>query len=195
MKQTLILDCDGVLLDWTRSFTEWVYETYGWKPNDSYPKLYNADAWYDIAVERGQELVTEFNASEAFASIYAIDSVREGLELVKAAGMRTHVITCAGPSKTCHRRRRENLNNHFPKMIDKLTCIPMTMTKTRHLSQYDGSDFFFIEDHHKHAASAIEFNIQPILVRTNQNYGQRNPHGIKKVNTFLEACKHVLANS
>ena len=194
LKPTLILDCDGVLLNWADGFMAWCKRYKKLTPNDNYPSVYNVARWFDISQVAGNRLVEDFNGSRSFGKLNPMPTVAAGLERIKDAGFRTHVITCAGPAVVCQPLRRANLELHFPGMIDKLTCIPMSASKEAHLRVYDGSDYFFIEDHLMHAASALQFNVQPLLVHTPQNHGQRNPFQIPKFKTFEQAIAHVINN-
>ena len=69
--KVIVVDCDGVLLNWEYAFDCWMNERGLYKLPDK-EHLYNIGERYDIDVERGRRFVSTFNASAAIGFLPAL---------------------------------------------------------------------------------------------------------------------------
>lgn len=60
MNKIILTDCDGVLMDWERSFDQWMINN-NYSINIEYENSYNMAKKYNISEVKKRELVKYFN--------------------------------------------------------------------------------------------------------------------------------------
>ncbi|RWF33746.1 hypothetical protein [Mesorhizobium sp.] len=144
-----ILDCDGVLLDWTRGFRHWVHANHGIKPSASGPRSWSLFNWLGLPEERCFELITEFNASQAFGELYAQGDAPEAMAKLKAAGHKLTVLTSCSDDPVALQRRKQNLDREFAGIFDRVICLALRESKAKWLEVLERG--IWIEDNYKNA--------------------------------------------
>ncbi|RVC71314.1 hypothetical protein EN759_00425 [Mesorhizobium sp. M00.F.Ca.ET.038.03.1.1] len=162
-----ILDCDGVLLDWTRGFRHWVFATHGIKPSASGPRSWSLFTWLGLPESRCFELIKEFNASQAFGELYAVPGAKEAIARLKAAGHQFTVLTSCSDDPVALQRRRQNLDNEFEGAFDRVICLPLREKKTPWLNVLRGG--VWIEDNYDNAMMGVEAGHKTFMLRHPHN--------------------------
>lgn len=182
-KKTIILDVDGVLLNWVDPFVAWVKNTHNWTPDiNFFPHAYNIGAWYNINNDQGASLIEEFNGAMIDLDPLpgAIFFIQECIRL----GYHIHFVTACGSDNITH--RIDNLISAFNLKEGQWsihTCHPEG-SKSRILDFYEGSNFYYVEDHIKHALVGSALGLQSILVNTPQNEHINVPDTITRISSL-----------
>ena len=93
MDKKIILDCDGVLLDWAYAFDVWMAEQgYLRLPNST--KYYDQSMRYGIDKKTANQQVKIFNESGCVGFIPAYKDAVEYVNKLHALGWRFEVVSC-----------------------------------------------------------------------------------------------------
>ena len=170
MKQekVILVDCDGVLLDWLFSFEVWMEEQGHIIHNES---SYDISIRYDINRLQADHFVETFNES---ATIGFLPPFRDAMHYVgklhREHGFVFHCITSMGSNVYARRLRRKNLRDLFGKStFFKFTFLEMRADKRTALSKYKNTGCFWIEDYVDNAIAGRELGLKPILLAHDYN--------------------------
>lgn len=167
-KNKLILaDADGVLLDWSTAFHEWMAATHFTRTNY---ESYHCDEMYSLSSEQIKPLVAEFCSGDAIHSLPAMPgAVDAARQLHFAGGFRFVVITSVGNTPAVVRMRIDNLREHFGDIFETIKCLPCGSPKDHVLAKYAGSGLYWIEDSPVNADAGLGMGLKSILLAHSYN--------------------------
>ena len=114
-QKLLLVDCDGVILDWEYAFDVYMQQ-HGFARVEGGALKYNIGARYDITNEQGRRLIKIFNES---AHIGFLPPLRDAMYYVKRLheehGYVFHAITSLSRDANACELRRMNLQKLFGK--------------------------------------------------------------------------------
>jgi len=184
IKDKLILvDVDGVLLDWEYSFHKWIRET---KPHLDLinENAYKVDdkivysGWVlgskrdgdPITRYYGKELSKEFNESADIGYLLPLrDSIKYVKKLHEEHGYMFHAITSQSNRLSAQQLRIFNLESLFGKVFTEYTILGTGDDKDEVLAQYEDSDAYWIEDKPENVDIGISLGLSGILVAHSHN--------------------------
>lgn len=192
-RPVVVLDCDGVLLDWTKGFGRWLEKTKGLPVDPRGPFTYDLVNWIGAAGNaEAIDWIEEFNASDAFGQLESCWGAVLGVHRL-AEFCDLHVVTSCG--KDCAEKREENLRDTFgPTAFKSITCIGLTDNKINHLAaMINGGPSFFIEDNLGNALDGLLCGHQPIMLRRRWNEAMvaGSPAAVTWFDTLNDAVPHV----
>jgi len=162
----ILIDCDGVLLNWEHSFVQFM-ETYSdLKRLPDADKHYNIAKQYGISNKSGKYWAERFNTSAAIGSLPPFrDAIKYVRKLHEEHGYVFHCITSMSDDKYAVQLRVENLERVFGKGIfERIVCLPVGADKTDTLFEYKDSDYYWIEDKVANAMVGLDLGLEPIIV-------------------------------
>ena len=165
MNKKIIVDCDGVLLDWAYAFDVWMYE-------QGYERLDDTDEYYDQSLRYGidrriaNNQVKKFNESGCVGFIPAYRDAVEYVNKLYYRGWRFEVISCLDKDKYAQKLRAKNLRHLFGDVFDFIDCsLDFTVGKEQYLfDKYDGTGYYWIEDSVNHAISGAKVGLNSIIM-------------------------------
>lgn len=163
MKKLILSDCDGCLLDWNKGFENFM-------KSKGLPKLPNTDTHYSIALRHGitmhqsHEFIREFNEGSYIENLEPLADSVEYVSKLVSEGFRFTIITSIGDSSLAKIYRTKNLINVFGDIFDEINCLPMHASKSYELSKWEGTGYFWIEDHMRHAEAGFEAGLRSVLI-------------------------------
>ena len=165
MDRKIIVDCDGVLLDWAYAFDVWMYE-------QGYERLNHTDEYYDQSLRYGidrriaNNQVKKFNESGCVGFIPAYRDAVEYVNKLYHRGWRFEVISCLDKDKYAQKLRAKNLRHLFGDVFDFIDCsLDFTVGKEQYLfDKYDGTGYYWIEDSVNHAISGAKVGLNSIIM-------------------------------
>ena len=165
MDRKIIVDCDGVLLDWAYAFDVWMYE-------QGYERLDDTDEYYDQSLRYGidrriaNNQVKKFNESGCVGFIPAYRDAVEYVNKLYYRGWRFEVISCLDKDKYAQKLRAKNLRHLFGNVFDFIDCsLDFTVGKEQYLfDKYDGTGYYWIEDSVNHAISGAKVGLNSIIM-------------------------------
>lgn len=164
MKKKIILsDADGVMVWWKGGFDKFM-EARGYAAvpdTDSYL----IEDMYNVTSKIAHDSVREFNVSDY---IEQLDAYRDAAHYIsvlhKDFGYKFHVITSLSDEELPAQRRLRNLHNLFGKdAIERLICLPQGASKYQALSEYEGLDYFWLEDHPHNASDGLSLGLHSVM--------------------------------
>ena len=174
--QSLILvDADGVILDWEYAFSVWM-EEHGFVKTEGSQFIYDIGNRYGIDHEQGRKLIKIFNES---AAIGFLPPLRDAMYYVKRLheehGYVFHCITSLSLDANAGKLREMNLRKLFGKTaFEKITCLETGADKDQALEPYRDSGCWWVEDKPENAEVGHKLGLRSILVEHGHNMNHVN---------------------
>jgi len=181
-KQNLILvDADGVLLDWEYAFSIWM-EEHGFVLKQGHQFEYDIGDRYGIDRDQGRKLIKMFNES---AAVGFLPPLRDAMYYVKRLheehGYVFHCITSLSTDVNAKRLREMNLRKLFGKTaFEGVTCLATGADKDSALAPYTDSNLYWIEDKPENADLGHRLGLRSILMEHGHNFEHKCPYPIVK---------------
>jgi FMN phosphatase YigB (HAD superfamily) len=174
---TILVDCDGVLVDWETKFHAWM-QRHGWQARDNHEQHYRiSDRYHDLDVAHSRQLIQYFNESAAIRFIAPLrDSVYWVKRLNWKMGYRFHVITSLSRDPDAQALRKRNLQDLYGDVFDRILCLDTGSDKDHALDEYRDTNCWWIEDKPENALAGLDRGLRPILVTHDHNQAFSHDH-------------------
>lgn len=182
MKNKVILvDCDGVLLDWGYSFDYWMRRHDYKKVDDT---NYDMSICYDMSKKDIKRLIRMFNES---ASIRKIPPLRDAIKYVKKLheehGYIFHAITSLSNDQYAQHLRTKNLRELFGDTVfEKYVYLDTGADKDVALAEYKDTGCFWVEDKIQNALVGNLLGLNSIIMDHVHNSHLNHPDIIRVKN-------------
>jgi hypothetical protein len=164
MNNIILVDCDGVLLNWEYSFNLWMND-HGYEMVQNGSEIYHINERYGIQRQESKNLVRAFNESANIGFLLPFrDAIYYINMLHRKHGYMFHVITSMSNNPYAQMLRKENLIRLFGNVFDKFVFLDTGEDKDKVLAKYDGEGFYWIEDKPQNAILGSCFGLNPILM-------------------------------
>ena len=175
-EKVIMVDCDGVLLEWTYSFFRWM-EKQGYKPVDPTISTYCMGATFGITPEKAHGLIEYFNQSAAVGWLTPFrDAVKYVRKLNQDHGYVFHVITSLSDDIYAGKLRKKNLEAVFGrKIFEEIICLPCGADKDEALEPYRDSGCIWVEDKPENAVLGAEMGLNSYLLTSNHSRNFSHP--------------------
>lgn len=164
----ILVDCDGVLLDWEWSFDNWMRK-HGYHKQVS--GLYSIAQTYGLQEDEGYKLMRMFNDTVyAYKLSPLYDAVKYTKKLHEEFGIVFHVISSIGSDPEIQENRVKNLHNVFgSSMFYRITCLDGSVSKRYTLNEYANTKCLWVEDNVSNALLAYRIGLRPLLMHAHYN--------------------------
>ena len=174
-QKLILVDADGVLLNWEYAFAIWM-EQHGFTKVENAAFVYDIGERYNIDREQGRKLIKMFNES---AAIGFLPPLRDAMYYVKRLheehGYVFHCITSLSTDINATRLREMNLNKLFGETVfERVTCLETGADKNYALEEYSGSGCWWVEDKPENAEVGLELGLRSILMEHGHNMNHAN---------------------
>ena len=165
MDKRIILDCDGVLLDWAYAFDVWMVE-HGYSKISNTNQYYEQTRRYGISQVEAVSQIKKFNESGCVGFIPAFRDSVEYVTKLSELGWKFEVISCLDKDKYAQKLRQKNLLHLFGDVFDFIDCaLDFTVGKEQYLlDRYEGKNYYWIEDSVDHAESGKRVGLNSIVM-------------------------------
>lgn len=164
MEKIILTDCDGVVVDWNKSFSEWMAPK-GYKLADDYEKHYTLAHRLNVYRQSIDYLVHEFNDRDIIANLEPIADAVKYVRLLAEEGFKFIAITSISKDPVILANRQKNLDSLFGKgTFIELNGLPIGASKYPVLQRWENSGYFWVEDKFSHALDGIGLNLTSIVV-------------------------------
>ena len=174
-KNNLILvDADGVLLDWAARFDQWMIG-HGHQLQDT--DAYLIDERFDVSYNHGRACIKQFNESAAIAYL---DPLRDAQQYVQQLheqhGYTFHLITSLSRDIYAGRAREYNMRNLFGHTaFSRFVFLGTGADKHEALVEYQDSGCWWFEDKAENAEVGLDFGLRSVLMEHGFNRDYKNP--------------------
>lgn len=189
MKEKVILvDCDGVLLDWEYSFNQWMTR-HGYQRVNS--DTYDIADRYGIEKKESKKLVRMFNES---AWIRKIPPLRDAIKYVRKLhtdhGYVFHAVTSLSNDEYAQHLRTKNLCELFgPTAFEKYVYLDTGADKDEALLPYKDTECLWVEDKPENAHVGKNLGLDAVLMSWEHN---RDEQDIPRVQNWKEIYERVV---
>ena len=182
----ILVDCDGVLLDWEWAFNVWVQE-HGFEEVPDAKLHYDMSVRYGTTQEQIKKLIRLFNESAAIGFLPAFrDAAYYVKRLHEEHGFVFHCITSLSEDENAQKLREMNLHKVFGSgVFEKIVCLGTGADKDEALEPYRGSDLIWIEDKPVNAELGHALGLRSLLMEHGHNMNYSHA-GIKLVKNWRE---------
>lgn len=167
-EKLILVDCDGVLLDWQYSFYAWM-EKRGHKPL-SYDE-YDMGKVFNMPYEEAKQMCEYFNTSAAIGWLTPFrDSVKYVKKLHEDHGYIFHCITSLSTDKYAGKLRKKNLEAIFGKKVfEEVICLECGGDKDEALEPYRDTGCVWVEDKPENADLGLKLGLNSMLINHDHN--------------------------
>lgn len=183
----ILLDCDGVLLDWDHGI---IYHAQAYMPHLFNAERYNNQHWFlwdrfGISKQESLELIKSFHTSDEYEFLQALPEAKEAIAHLSEK-FPLAIITACGTDPITHHLRSNNLINAFGNVFEKIICTASSADKTRYLSEFPPS--YWVEDRGDNAHMGVFYAHECFLVDAtyNQTYAHTNVTRINNLKDLVE---------
>ena len=174
MKKTILVDCDGVVLNWEYAFDIFM-EEHGFKRVEGADYIYNIGERYGIDIHQGKKLIKMFNESAAIGFLPPLRDAVEYVTKMAYEGWEFIAITSLSTNKYAQRLRKRNLDKLFGKdTFVKVTCLGTGADKDKALAKYKDSGLYWVEDKVENAFAGKLQGLEPILMEHGFNMDNKD---------------------
>jgi hypothetical protein len=183
----LLTDVDGVLLDWTTAFAEYM-RSLGFKVPNTPPPTYKLCEWLGMTDAEILKHIHDFNESAAFSRVPAFDDAVSMLSFM-AVRFKIVAISCCSESQFSRDNRVKNLKDKFGDIFADIVLLPLRVSKTEVLSKYPKGSIW-VEDRFGYAKEGLELGMKTYLLSRPYNLGYGKP-GITHCNSWFDVLTCV----
>ena len=173
--KVILVDADGVLLDWEWAFNVWMGEQ-GFERIEGSQFIYYIGERYGIPTTQSKKLVNIFNNS---AWIGFLPGLRDAQFYVKKLheeyGFTFHLITSLSLDKNAQKLRTMNIDKLFgTTAFTKYVYLGTGADKDDALKKYKGTGLYWVEDKPKNCEAGLEQGLKPLLIEHGHNMDYRH---------------------
>lgn len=172
LDRLILVDCDGVLLNWEYAFNTWM-QANGYTISEDPVNKYSYDMKerYELSSDVAVSLVKHFNESAAMGFLPPQrDAIQYVRKLHEELGYVFHVITSLSKNPYACELRKMNLRKMFGETVfDGFTFLDTAQDKNRCFEPWKDSGLFWIEDKTENAISGRNWGLSPILIEHGHN--------------------------
>lgn len=159
--KTVILDCDGVLLNWRHSFTQWMTELGLFRTHNDWPETdYSFSAHRQPCSLSEKQLIEIFNSTYHIGKLPPIEDAVSAVQKFQSYGYTIKVVTAFSSSYEAMKSRENNLIAVFGNVFQEIVSVPFAASKKEWLSKQP-KDSIYVEDLHSHLEAAIDVGFDP----------------------------------
>lgn len=184
-EKVILVDCDGVLLDWEYAFGQWMAR-HGYEIDPAFHTDYLMDKKYGLSKIEGKRLIRMFNES---AWIRKLPPLRDAIHYVKKLhvehGYIFHAITSLSEDQYAQHLRTKNLREMFGDTVfEKYVYLDTGADKDEVLEWYNGTGCYWVEDKPQNALVGRDVGLNSLLMDHKHNQGEYS--GVTRVRNWKE---------
>lgn len=162
-EKVILVDCDGVLLDWEYAFDYWMCR-HGYAVEKE--GVYEMDVKYNMPKKEMKRLIRMFNES---AAIRKLPPLRDAMKYVKKLheehGYVFHAITSLSDDQYAQHLRTKNLRELFgDTAFEKYVYLDTGADKDEELAVYKDTECYWVEDKPENARVGKNLGLDAILM-------------------------------
>jgi len=164
MKKTMLIDCDGVVLNWEYAF-DCFMEEHGYEKVENGNQIYNIGERYGLDYATGKKMIKTFNESAAIGFLPPLRDAVQYVTKMVDEGWQFIAITSLSTNKYAQKLREKNLAKLFGEdTFIEVQCLATGADKDEALAPYKDSGMWWIEDKPENALAGAKVGLKPLVV-------------------------------
>lgn len=166
--KVILVDCDGVLLDWMYAFQQWM-KRHNYRIKN--PDVYDVGFMYGLERNEKRRLCRMFNES---ATIRKVPPLRDAIKYVRKLheehGYVFHAITSLSNDEYAQHLRTKNLCELFgPTVFEKYVYLDTGADKDEELEFYRDTGCLWVEDKVENAIAGAKVGLESVVMQHGYN--------------------------
>ena len=172
--KVILVDCDGVLLDWMYAFQQWM-KRHGYIMKN--PDVYDVGMMYGLEQNEKRRLCRMFNESAAIRKIPPLrDAIKYVRKLHEEHGYVFHAITSLSNDEYAQHLRTKNLQEMFgPTVFEKYVYLDTGADKDEELEFYRDTGCLWVEDKVDNAIAGAKVGLESVVMSHDYNQNSEFP--------------------
>ena len=189
-EKVILVDCDGVLLDWEYAFDYWMHR-HGYEIKN--PGVYKMEQKYDIPGPDGVRLIRMFNESAWIRKLPPLrDAIKYVRKLHEENGYIFHVISSLSNDEYAQHLRSKNLRETFgDSVFEKYVYLDTGADKDEALACYKDTHCYWVEDKPENANLGDDLGLDSLLMTHEHNKTMTVNNGVRKVANWKQVYEIV----
>jgi len=183
-EKDILVDCDGVLLDWLYHFNKWM-QFQGCEFDTSVnPSTYALDEHYGVSHGEINHIIQQFNES---AWIGKLTQYKDSIKYVKKLheeGFKFHVISSMSDDGPAGDLRTRSLKDIFGDVFSSFEYLPCFGSKLKALSKFKNTGCYWIEDDVNNAIDGDMVGLTSLIMSHEYNANYRGE--LRRVRNWKE---------
>jgi hypothetical protein len=190
-KPNLLLDVDGVLLNWLAGFEEFLltHAPHLHKDFSGLEEAPDLELLLGLTTSQMDEWVARFHMHEDFVRLQALPGAPQAIRIL-APWCNMSCITASGSNLISKHARHTNLKNIFGDVFEQIICVDRSMDKPEHLGRFEPG--YWVEDQPKNTLMGVSAGHESFLM--DALYNRRFNHAqVRRVVNMLEVAEIILS--
>lgn len=192
-KPNLLLDVDGVLLDWLGGFEQYLLSTAPHLHKDFSGLTGAEDLEQLLGMSSAQmhEWIARFHMHADFSRLQPLPGATQAIRIL-APWCTMSCITASGSHVTSQTSRIHNLKQVFGDVFEHIICVDRSEDKPEHLQMFDPG--YWVEDQLKNALMGVRAGHESFLMDAIYNR-LMNDDQVRRVVNMVEVGEIILSQS
>ena len=182
MRKLLLTDVDGVVLNWSEQFNKYLKQ---YHPDKALMDPTTFSQTEDIG-----QLIKGYNLTAWIGFLQPLRDAQEVLPRFKEQGWTIIACTSMGTDQYANALRKQNMEQVFPNVFDRIDIIPFMEPKNKWLSQYKGSGAIWVEDKWTNAVAGANIGLKTYFMKHSYN-AMYDADNIEKVDNWIQIYNKV----
>jgi hypothetical protein len=190
-KPNLLLDVDGVLLDWLSGFEIYLLQQAPELHRDftGLEQADNLEQLLGMTDDQMHEWIDRFHHDDRFEYLTPLPGAQKALQVL-SDWCHMSCITASGSSTLSSQMRKRNLYAVFGNVFQDIICVDRSIDKPAHLASYDPG--YWVEDQLKNAHMGVQAGHVSFLMDAPYNK-KLNSVEVTRVGNMLEVGDIILS--
>jgi hypothetical protein len=190
-KPFLILDIDGVCLDWMSGFIDFLKINLDNFDSSKVMNQYSYSLGERFGIDDNvvKSLMWDFHYSQEFSKLKPLTGAVEALAVLQNH-YKFVAITACGDDEAIKTLREKNLLEVFGPVFEKVYCVDQFKDKEKFLSLYPPS--VWVEDHSENSHLGLKFGHKCFLITEDFNKNNRLDSRIIRINDLRDLLEYLL---
>jgi len=192
MKQPVILDCDGVLLDWERGFREWLGSKHGRVLCAKGPTSWDLSSWTGLPHAETMDFIKRFARTRSFRELVPLPGAIETVQALRKRGHPLFVLTSCDSKAS--EARQANLDFWFKDAFQNVCCLDLGKSKRSILkaAQEFVGPCYWVEDNMKNAIDGHLEGHKAFLIKQRHNTAHHSgSEAVIRLDSFSDLMSHI----
>jgi uncharacterized HAD superfamily protein len=190
-KPILLLDVDGVLLNWIDGFEQFLTKHHPHLQHQQVQEYTNLSQKLGVDQATVDQLVEDFHLDDVFENLEPLPGTELSIKVL-AKWFDMVAITACGTDLKIQKARSKNLTQIFGDVFSDIFCTDTFEGKAEYLKNFEPT--WWIEDHVSNAVLGANYGHKALLIDAFYNQGPLPP-GVSRVQNMPHAGMVILSQS